>query len=93
MVGADALPLTDLESFHPEKGMVLANTTSLGMQPNVNETPLAKVYMSLIGALFYLCSIYSIDKLIMKCLKNCRVVWGVMIWCLMLFIHQKRLDF
>ncbi|KAH7654243.1 3-dehydroquinate dehydratase type I protein [Dioscorea alata] len=42
LVGGDALLLTDLESFHPEKGMVLANTTSLGMQPNVNETPLAK---------------------------------------------------
>ncbi|KAJ0975637.1 hypothetical protein J5N97_017602 [Dioscorea zingiberensis] len=41
-VGCDALLFTELESFNPEKGMVLANTTSVGMQPNVHDTPIAK---------------------------------------------------
>lgn len=42
-IGGRALALKDLDNFHPEDGMVLANTTSMGMQPNVNETPISKV--------------------------------------------------
>lgn len=42
-IGGRAVSLADLESFHPEDGMVLANTTSVGMQPNVDETPISKV--------------------------------------------------
>ncbi|XP_010503257.1 PREDICTED: bifunctional 3-dehydroquinate dehydratase/shikimate dehydrogenase, chloroplastic-like [Camelina sativa] len=41
-IGGRALSLADLDSFHPEDGMVLANTTSMGMQPNVSETPISK---------------------------------------------------
>lgn len=41
-VGGDALSLADLEKFHPEDGMILANTTSIGMQPKVDETPIPK---------------------------------------------------
>ncbi|XP_019181042.1 PREDICTED: bifunctional 3-dehydroquinate dehydratase/shikimate dehydrogenase, chloroplastic-like [Ipomoea nil] len=41
-IGAQALSLAELNSFHPEKGMILANTTSIGMQPKVDETPVAK---------------------------------------------------
>jgi len=43
IVGGDAISLAELESFHPEEGMILANTTSIGMQPNVDETPIPKV--------------------------------------------------
>lgn len=39
IVGGVAVLLAELESFHPEDGMILANTTSIGMQPNVDETP------------------------------------------------------
>ncbi|GAV63392.1 DHquinase_I domain-containing protein/Shikimate_DH domain-containing protein/Shikimate_dh_N domain-containing protein [Cephalotus follicularis] len=41
-VGGDAISLADLEKFHPEDGMILANTTSIGMQPKIDETPLPK---------------------------------------------------
>lgn len=41
-IGGKALSLTDLDNYHPEDGMVLANTTSMGMQPNVEETPISK---------------------------------------------------
>ena len=51
-VGGDALSLADLNSFHPENGMILANTTSMGMQPKVDETPVSKVRP------FILCSMY-----------------------------------
>ncbi|XP_074566731.1 bifunctional 3-dehydroquinate dehydratase/shikimate dehydrogenase, chloroplastic-like [Curcuma longa] len=42
LMGAQALTLAELETFHPENGMILANTTSIGMQPKVNETPVSK---------------------------------------------------
>ncbi|KAL9353477.1 hypothetical protein Peur_056157 [Populus x canadensis] len=42
IIGGDAITLADLENFHPEDGMILANTTSIGMQPKVNETPVSK---------------------------------------------------
>ncbi|KAF9673305.1 hypothetical protein SADUNF_Sadunf10G0010300 [Salix dunnii] len=42
IIGGDALSLADLENFHPEDGMILANTTSIGMQPKVDETPVSK---------------------------------------------------
>ncbi|CAH8356704.1 unnamed protein product [Eruca vesicaria subsp. sativa] len=41
-IGGRALSLEELDSFHAEEGMVLANTTSIGMQPNVDETPISK---------------------------------------------------
>ncbi|XAR54585.1 3-dehydroquinate dehydratase [Bertholletia excelsa] len=41
-IGGEAVSLADLNSFHPEDGMILANTTSIGMQPKVDETPISK---------------------------------------------------
>ncbi|XP_064969310.1 bifunctional 3-dehydroquinate dehydratase/shikimate dehydrogenase, chloroplastic-like isoform X2 [Musa acuminata AAA Group] len=41
-VGGCAPTLAELEICHPEDGMILANTTSIGMQPNIDETPLSK---------------------------------------------------
>ncbi|XP_011009903.1 PREDICTED: bifunctional 3-dehydroquinate dehydratase/shikimate dehydrogenase, chloroplastic-like isoform X2 [Populus euphratica] len=42
IIGGAAITLADLENFHPEDGMILANTTSIGMQPKVDETPVSK---------------------------------------------------
>ncbi|KAL7131862.1 hypothetical protein ABFS83_12G033700 [Erythranthe nasuta] len=42
IIGGQALSLADLESFHPESGMILANTTAIGMQPKIEETPVPK---------------------------------------------------
>lgn len=42
VIGGDALTLSDLDNYHPEDGMILANTTSIGMQPKVDETPVSK---------------------------------------------------
>ncbi|XP_015891009.3 bifunctional 3-dehydroquinate dehydratase/shikimate dehydrogenase, chloroplastic isoform X1 [Ziziphus jujuba] len=41
-IGGDALSLADLDTFHPEDGMILANTTSIGMHPKIDETPISK---------------------------------------------------
>ncbi|KAJ6287712.1 hypothetical protein OIU76_028889 [Salix suchowensis] len=37
-----AMTLAEAENFHSEDGMVLANTTSVGMTPHTDATPLAK---------------------------------------------------
>ncbi|XP_020680338.1 bifunctional 3-dehydroquinate dehydratase/shikimate dehydrogenase, chloroplastic isoform X1 [Dendrobium catenatum] len=42
LVGGQPISLADLENFHPEEGMILANTTSIGMHPNIHDTPLSK---------------------------------------------------
>ncbi|XP_008244626.1 PREDICTED: bifunctional 3-dehydroquinate dehydratase/shikimate dehydrogenase, chloroplastic-like isoform X1 [Prunus mume] len=42
IVGGDALSLDDLPDIPPEDGMILANTTSIGMQPKVDDTPISK---------------------------------------------------
>jgi len=41
-VGGRALSLAELETYNPGEGMILANTTSMGMYPNVNDTPIPK---------------------------------------------------
>ncbi|KAL8239046.1 hypothetical protein R6Q59_015613 [Mikania micrantha] len=42
IIGGNALSLADLNTYSPEDGMILANTTSIGMQPNIDETPISK---------------------------------------------------
>ncbi|KAK9949892.1 hypothetical protein M0R45_005402 [Rubus argutus] len=41
-VGGDALCFADLDNFHPEDGMILVNTTSVGMHPKIDQTPVPK---------------------------------------------------
>ena len=45
-IGGTALTLSELEKYHPEEGMILANATSVGMHPNVDGIPLSKVFDS-----------------------------------------------
>ena len=42
-VGGQAITLAEVDNFHPEEGMVLANTTSVGMKPKIDLTPISKV--------------------------------------------------
>ncbi|KAI8566121.1 hypothetical protein RHMOL_Rhmol02G0015100 [Rhododendron molle] len=51
-IGGDALSLADLNDFHPEDGMILANTTSIGMHPKVDETPVSKRALSSYALVF-----------------------------------------
>ncbi|KAF8392533.1 hypothetical protein HHK36_022878 [Tetracentron sinense] len=52
IVGGDALTLAELDTFHPEDGMILANTTSIGMQPKIEETPVSKKALSSYSLVF-----------------------------------------
>ena len=45
-VGGKSMPLSEVENFHPEEGMVLANATSVGMKPDIDQTPIPKVCSS-----------------------------------------------
>lgn len=43
-VGGKAITLSELENFHPEEGMILANATSVGMEPKIDESLVPKVW-------------------------------------------------
>ncbi|KAG8389422.1 hypothetical protein BUALT_Bualt02G0227900 [Buddleja alternifolia] len=42
-VSGEALPYECLNEFKPEKGMILANASAVGMEPNIDETPVSKI--------------------------------------------------
>ncbi|KAL5995307.1 hypothetical protein ACLOJK_025365 [Asimina triloba] len=52
LIGGDAITLEELNSFQPEKGMVLANSTSMGMHPKVDETPISQHALSSYSVVF-----------------------------------------
>ncbi|KAJ4968943.1 hypothetical protein NE237_015644 [Protea cynaroides] len=51
-IGGEAISLAELENFHPENGMILANSTSIGMYPKVDETPIPKQALSSYSLVF-----------------------------------------
>lgn len=51
-VGGQAMTLAEVENFHPEEGMVLANTTSVGMKPKIDLTPISKVCLTYFSSYF-----------------------------------------
>ncbi|CAI9108007.1 OLC1v1007515C2 [Oldenlandia corymbosa var. corymbosa] len=44
-VSGEALPYECLQSFSAERGMILANASAVGMQPNIHETPVPKEFL------------------------------------------------
>ena len=42
-VSGEAMPYECLNGFRPEKGMILANSSAIGMEPNEDQTPISKV--------------------------------------------------
>lgn len=63
-VGGEAITLSELENFHPEEGMILANTTSVGMKPKIDETPIPKVLYGVSVA-------YSVLNLLLLVFLHC----------------------
>lgn len=41
-VSGEALPINHLDAFCPENGMILANCSAIGMEPDVHLTPVSK---------------------------------------------------
>ncbi|KAG0592010.1 hypothetical protein M758_1G202800 [Ceratodon purpureus] len=51
-VGAEAIELEKLADFRPETGMILANSTSIGMEPEVTKSPISKDALSAYSLVF-----------------------------------------
>ncbi|XP_065861270.1 bifunctional 3-dehydroquinate dehydratase/shikimate dehydrogenase, chloroplastic-like [Euphorbia lathyris] len=41
-VSGEALPFDNIDRFHPENGMILANASAVGMEPNADQSPVTK---------------------------------------------------
>nr|XP_043620886.1 bifunctional 3-dehydroquinate dehydratase/shikimate dehydrogenase, chloroplastic-like [Erigeron canadensis] len=44
-VSGEALPIEQLDTFCPENGMILANCSAIGMEPDVHLTPVSKEHL------------------------------------------------
>ncbi|KAM6541038.1 hypothetical protein CsatB_005485 [Cannabis sativa] len=51
-VSGEALPSEVLDSFCPEKGMIFANASSIGMEPYINESPISKAALGAYDLVF-----------------------------------------
>ncbi|GJN31871.1 hypothetical protein PR202_gb20324 [Eleusine coracana subsp. coracana] len=77
-VGGQPLRLSDLETFKPEEGMILANATSLGMYPNVDGTPIPKKALSFYDMVFDAVYAPKVTRLLREAEENgVKVVSGV----------------
>ncbi|CAN4106212.1 unnamed protein product [Withania somnifera] len=78
VVGAQALSLAELSNFHPETDMVLANTTSIGMQPRVDDTPISKEALRYYSLVFDAVYTPKITRLLREAQESgAKIVTGV----------------
>ncbi|KAK1267185.1 hypothetical protein QJS04_geneDACA009151 [Acorus gramineus] len=88
-VGGDALSLSELENFHPEEGMILANTTSIGMHPKVDESPIPKQALRFYSVVFDAVYNPRMTKLLLEAEESGAVV----VSGLEMFIRQAMRQF
>ncbi|KAI4303532.1 hypothetical protein MLD38_039146 [Melastoma candidum] len=88
-VGGKAITLAELEDFHPEEGMILANTTSVGMKPNTDQTPLAKKALSHYSLVFD--AIYTPKWT--RLLKEAQECGATVVFGTEMFINQAFVQF
>ncbi|KAJ8573819.1 hypothetical protein K7X08_010330 [Anisodus acutangulus] len=78
VVGGQALSLAELSSFHPENDMILANTTSIGMQPRVDDTPIDKEALRYYSLVFDAVYTPKITRLLREAQESgAKIVTGV----------------
>lgn len=78
VVGAQALSLAELSNFHPENDMILANTTSIGMQPKVDDTPISKEALRYYSLVFDAVYTPKITRLLREAQESgAKIVTGV----------------
>ncbi|XP_027367590.1 bifunctional 3-dehydroquinate dehydratase/shikimate dehydrogenase, chloroplastic-like [Abrus precatorius] len=88
-VGGEAITLSELENFHPEEGMILANTTSVGMKPKIDETPIQKEALKHYSLVFD--AIYT-PKLT-RLLREAREAGPAIVYGTEMFINQAFVQF
>ncbi|GAV64202.1 DHquinase_I domain-containing protein/Shikimate_DH domain-containing protein/Shikimate_dh_N domain-containing protein [Cephalotus follicularis] len=88
-VGGQAITLADLKDFHPEEGMILANTTSVGMKPRIDDTPLPKEALKHYSLVFD--AIYT-PKLT-RLLREAQETGATIVYGTEMFINQAFVQF
>ncbi|XP_061349471.1 bifunctional 3-dehydroquinate dehydratase/shikimate dehydrogenase, chloroplastic-like [Gastrolobium bilobum] len=88
-VEGEAITLSELENFHPQEGMILANTTSVGMKPNIDETPLPKEALKHYSLVFD--AIYT-PKLT-RLLREAQEAGAAIVYGTEMFINQAFVQF
>ncbi|KAG4908566.1 hypothetical protein JHK86_057050 [Glycine max] len=88
-VGGEAITLSELESFHPEQGMILANTTSVGMKPKIDLTPIPKEALKHYSLVFD--AIYT-PKLT-RLLREAQETGAAIVYGTEMFINQAFMQF
>ncbi|KAF5206723.1 Shikimate dehydrogenase (NADP(+)) [Thalictrum thalictroides] len=91
LVGGDAISLAELDKYHPEDGMILANTTSIGMQPKINETPIAKNALKGYALVFDAVYTPKMTRLLLDAEEaGCTVVTGLDMFILQAYEQYER---
>ncbi|GAB2277534.1 hypothetical protein Dimus_012244 [Dionaea muscipula] len=88
-VGGEALPLKELCDFHPEDGMILVNTTSVGMKPAIDQTPIPKAALKRYSLVFD--AIYT-PKLT-RLLREAQETGATLVYGTEMFINQAFVQF
>ncbi|GAB2211518.1 hypothetical protein Drorol1_Dr00024833 [Drosera rotundifolia] len=88
-VGGQALPLEALSDFHPEDGMILVNTTSVGMKPLTDRTPIPKAALKRYSLVFDAIYTPKLTRLLTEAQElGCATVYGTE-----MFINQAFVQF
>ncbi|XP_059652599.1 bifunctional 3-dehydroquinate dehydratase/shikimate dehydrogenase, chloroplastic-like [Cornus florida] len=90
-VGGEAITLAELEDFHPEEGMILANTTSVGMKPKTDLTPLSKKALSYYSLVFDAIYTPKWTRLLQEAQESgAKVVFGTEMFINQAFVQFER---
>ncbi|XXG79323.1 hypothetical protein AAC387_Pa09g0422 [Persea americana] len=83
-VSGEARPYKEINSFCPEKRMILANATSVGMQPNSDNTPVSKEVLGAYDLVFD--SVYTPRKT--RLLREAEEAGAIAVSGVEMFIRQ-----
>ncbi|KAK6915504.1 Shikimate dehydrogenase substrate binding, N-terminal [Dillenia turbinata] len=88
-VGGKPMHLAELADFQPEDGAILVNTTSVGMKPNVDQTPIPKKALSCYSLVFD--AVYA-PKLT-RLLREAQEVGAITVYGTEMFLNQAFVQF
>ncbi|GLT87405.1 hypothetical protein SLE2022_054910 [Rubroshorea leprosula] len=90
-VGGQAITLAELKDFHPEEGMILANTTSVGMKPRIDDTPLSKEALKHYSLVFDAIYTPKLTRLLREAQESgATIVYGTEMFINQAFVQFER---
>ncbi|CAK7340834.1 unnamed protein product [Dovyalis caffra] len=90
-VGGQAITLDELKDFHPEERMILANTTSVGMKPRIDDTPLPKEALKHYSLVFDAIYTPKLTRLLREAQEaGTTIVYGTEMFINQAFVQFKR---